>query len=206
MAFTDVPADVVPGEVAHGQRPHRPAEGVGRPVHLLGKGAAFHEELGLPDVLVKHPVAHEPVAVANQHAHLPDGARQGHGARDDLGRRLRAPDDLQQPHDVGRAEEMGPDHLLGPSGGGSNGIDVERRRVGREYRPFPHHLVKRRENLLLDRHVLEHRLDHDVRFGERIHVADALNQFHARVERRLWHPAPVHGTLVVAAHDAEPAL
>jgi hypothetical protein len=63
-ALPDVPADVVAGEVAHAERPHRHAELLHRLVDLLGRGALLQQEAGLARVLLDHAVADEAVGDA----------------------------------------------------------------------------------------------------------------------------------------------
>ena len=76
--------------------------------------------------------------------------------------RLPAADDLEQAHHVRRAEEMQADHDPGREVRAGDRVDVQRRCVGRENRARLHDPVERREHLLLDLHVLEHRLDHQI--------------------------------------------
>src|SRR5262249_41571077 len=71
-ALADAPADVEPGQVPHGERPHREAEVGQHRVDLLGRRALQDELLGLVPTLVEHPVADEAVADADQHRDLAD--------------------------------------------------------------------------------------------------------------------------------------
>ena len=77
-------------------------------------------------------------------------------------RGLLAAHHFQQLHHVGRAEEVHADHVLRALGERGDLVDVERGGVGGEDRARLHHLVERLEHLLLDAHLLEHRLDHQV--------------------------------------------
>jgi hypothetical protein len=101
-ALADVPADVVAGEVAHPERPHRHAELLHRLVDLL-RGRAFLEQVArLARVLLDHAVADEAVGDARDDARLLDLLAELHHGREDVLRGLRAADDLEQLHHVGR--------------------------------------------------------------------------------------------------------
>ena len=63
-----------------------------------------------------------------------------------------------------------------------------------------------REHLLLDVHVLEHRLDHQVAVGQRVEVERRAEQPHARLDVGLRQPALLGGVLVVAADGREAAV
>src|SRR5262249_40730745 len=67
LALADAPAHVEAGQVLHGEGPHGEAEIVDDLVHLLGRGAFFHEELRLAQIRRQHTVANETVAVAREH-------------------------------------------------------------------------------------------------------------------------------------------
>src|SRR5690606_34043912 len=56
-ALADGKADVVAGQVTHAERAHGPTEGLGGLVHLLHRGALFHQQEGLTGVLLEHAVA-----------------------------------------------------------------------------------------------------------------------------------------------------
>ncbi|MNP30443.1 hypothetical protein D3C76_1235150 [compost metagenome] len=61
---------------------------------------------------------------------------------------------------------MQPQYLFGPTGHGSDGIDVQCRSVtGQDGFGFEH-AVQGAEDVLLERKVLVHRFDHQVGFGE----------------------------------------
>ena len=98
-------------------------------------------------------------------------------------RRLCATHDLEQLHDVRGAEEMRADHVRGRR---RERPRCDRRRASRCWsrgsrRGFID-LVELAEHLLLDAHVFEHGLDHDVRLRD-VRVGERrLEQRHARVE------------------------
>ena len=70
---------------------------------------------------------------------------------------------------MGRAEEVRADHVLRPLRHGGDGVDVEARRVGGEDRARLRDRIELAEDALLERHVLEHRLDDEVGV---LHVGD----------------------------------
>src|SRR5439155_16580885 len=73
-AFADAPADVEAGEIAHREWPHGEADVVEHTVDLMGQRALENQLLGLDAALVKHAVADEAVADADQHGDLVDAA------------------------------------------------------------------------------------------------------------------------------------
>ena len=111
-------------------------------------------------------VGDEAVAIAGQRADLADLAAERHRRRHDVGRALRALHDLEQLHDVGRGEEMRAGDVLRPLRRIGHDVDVDARGVGVEQRARLHDRVELFEDLLLDRDLLEHRLDDDVAIGD----------------------------------------
>ena len=95
-----------------------------------------------------------------------------------VGRGLGAAHDLEQLHDIGRREEVQADHVLRPRRAGGDLVDVEIGGVGGEDRARLGDLVELAEHLLLDVHILEHRLDDQVAIGERVEVERRLQQAH----------------------------
>ena len=134
---------------------------------------------------------------------LPILRAKRHRGGDHVLRRLLAAHRLEQLHHVGRAEEVQADHVLGALGHRGDLVDVERRGVGGEDRARLADRVELAEDVLLELHVLEHRLDHDVLVGEgalverageqAIRVLDVLGLDAARLRR----------ALVVLAHHGE---
>ena len=61
-----------------------------------------------------------------------------------------------------RAEKVRPDHILGSPGGGGDFVYIQRGGVRRENRSRFRDLVEARENIPLDRHLLEHRFHDEV--------------------------------------------
>ena len=198
-----VPADVEAGEIAHRERAHREAEVVQDAVHVVILGALQDDALRLLLALEEDPVADEAAADADQDRHLADLLGDRHRGVDHVLRRLLAAHDLQEAHDVGRREEVHADHVLGAAGGGRDLVHVERRGVRGQDGARLHDPVEAREDLLLEVHVLEHGLDHQVAVGEGLAVGHAVEQVHAPVDLFHRHAAAAGGALVVLADDAE---
>ena len=89
---------------------------------------------------------------------------------------LFAAHDFQQLHHVGRAEEVHADDVLGPLGDVGDLVDVERGGVGGEDGAGLGDLVELLEHLLLHAHLLEHRLDDEVRVLQVVVVERGLEQ------------------------------
>ena len=162
------PADVEAGEVAHRERPHREAEVVEHAVDVPRHRAFQHQLLRLALALRQHAVADEAGAHADQHRDLADLLGELHRGGDDFLRGLVAAHDLQQLHDVGRREEVQADDVFRPLGHRGDLVDVRGRRCWwRGSRPACTMRVELGEDVLLDVHALEHRLDHEVAVGLR---------------------------------------
>ena len=200
------PAHVETGEIRHLVRSHRQAEVVDDAVDLLRQRPFLQQEVRLPAVGVEHPVADEAVADADQHAHLAERLRQPHDGGDGPGRGAGAAHVLHQLHDVGGAEEVGADDLLRPRRGGGDGVDVEGRRVGGQDRLRLAHAVEAGEDLLLERQLLEHRLDHDVGRAQVRVVEGRRDAGQPRIHLRLRQPPLRHGGRVVPADDGHAAV
>ncbi len=72
--------------------------------------------------------------------------------------------------------------------------------------PWLGDLVELAENLLLDLHILEHRLDDQIAIGQRIEIQTGAEQPHACFDIRLRHAALLGGAFIVAADRAEAAI
>src|SRR5579883_1410777 len=142
LRLADAPADIVAGEIAHGEGTHRHAPILERLVDLPGQRALLEQELGLARILEDHAVADEAVAHAHQHRHLGDRLAEPHRRRDHVLAGLGAAYDLQEAHDIRRAEEVRADHILRPRGHGGDRVDVEGRGVGRQHRTGLRDLVE----------------------------------------------------------------
>ena len=130
-------------------------------------------------------------------------ARDAHRERDGRVARRVGAHDLEQLHDVGRREEVHADDARRVGDGRADLVDREHRRVGRERRGRRAHGVEPREELLLERHALEDRLDHELALRERAELGRALEPRELRAERRLRQPpAAERRRAPVARRDA----
>ena len=111
--------------------------------------------------------------------------------------------DLDEPHDVRRAEKMHADDVGRPPRGRRDRVDVERRSVRREHRPGPRKLAEPSEHLALDRQVLEHRLDHEVRAGDGGERQRALHAAARGGRRRCVEPPLALGRVDRGLHARE---
>jgi hypothetical protein len=114
--------------------------------------------------------------------------------------------DLQQPHDVRRREEVQAQHISRTRGAGGNRVDVEIGGVAGEDRAGFGDAVQAREHVLLDRHLLEHRLDHEIAVREIPERERAREQRHVARHVGGARRAPFRGALVVAADHADAAI
>ena len=94
---------------------------------------------------------------------------------------------------------MHADHVLRPPGRGGDRVDVERRRVGREDGAGLRDAVERREHLLLDLHVLEHRLDDEIGVAQIVVGERRPQQRHVPRDAVVREPASLRRALVVRA-------
>ena len=112
--------------------------------------------------------------------------------------------DLQQPHDVGGREEVQAHHVLRTLGDGGDLVHVERGGVGGDDGAGLGDLVELGEDLLLQRHVLEHGLDDEVGRAEVLQLQRRRQPGHALLGLRLRGAAALHVGLerVLDARDA----
>ncbi len=85
-------------------------------------------------------------------------------------------------------------------------VDVQIAGVRREDRARLGEAVELAEHLLLDRHVLEHRLDDQVGGGQRVEVERRGQQAHPRLDVGRRHPALGGGVLVILADRRDAAV
>jgi len=142
--------------------PHRVAVFEHRRVDFLGERALLDEEVGLLAIGREDAVADEAVADAGDDGDLAEAAGDRHGGGEHVGRGHCAANHLEQLHHVGGTEEMEPDHGFRPARRAGDVVDVEIARIGGEHRAFRHDGVELAENLALQAHVLEHRLDDEI--------------------------------------------
>ena len=162
-SLRDAPADVDAGEIAHRERPHREAELGERAVDVLRQRAFEQQLLGLDrrardsmrlptkpwqtptttgTLLILRPTA---IAVASTSGAVSLPRTISSSFITLAGEKKCMPSTSR--HAAGHLRDL---------------VDVEIGGVGREHRAGLGDLLELAEQLLLDRHVLEHRLDHDV--------------------------------------------
>ena len=164
----DVECHGGPDQLHERERRHRHAHGAQRPIDDHEVGALIDRSEHLSHDEVEQPVHDEAGGVLHEDCRLLQGAtdRESRGERGLICARRR--DDLEQGHDRDRVEEVEPDdalrmrhlarHLGEGKRGGIRGDDAS---VGDDG-------LELREDLLLDRHVLEDSLDDESGVGEAV--------------------------------------
>ena len=161
-----VHADVDARHVEDAENAHRHAPALEHGVDAPRRRAFEHHALGLAGVPFHHPVADESVADAREHGRLAQRPRQFHRRRDRRGRGPRRAHDFEQRHHVRRREEVQPDHVFRPRDRGRDLLDIEGRGVCREHGARLRRRIEPREDVLLEVHPLEDRLDDHIGVGE----------------------------------------
>ena len=98
------------------------------------------------------------------------------------------------------------DHHLRAFSGRRDLIDVQRRSIRSQNRIGFSNGVDLSEDLLLQLHLLEHRLHNDVRFAEAIIGQHRSNQRHPLIHHRLREPAFLYRILVVLSDGRDSAV
>ena len=111
--------------------------------------------------------------------------------------------DLDQFHDVRRAEEVHADDILGSAGDAADLVDVQVGGVRGQQRARPCDPVELAEDALLQFHVLEHGLDHEVALGDRVLVRAAVEQRHSFLDLVGREASADRAALVVAPHRGQ---
>ncbi len=217
-----VVADVETRQIGHGERPERIAEIDHHLVDLLGQCAFLEHDHHLGRERAAAAVRDKTVGVARERADLADLAAQGHRRRQHIGGAVAALHDFEELHDIGRREEMGAGDVLRPLRLARHDVDVDAGSVREQQRARFHRRIDLLPDLLLDRDLLEHRLDHDVAIGDGVvieHRLDArqalfhllrgqaaaldagfiiaADALHAAVERLLRRVGDLHGVAVI---------
>ena len=203
-AFADQPADIEPGQIHHRERPHRQSEFDQCRLDLLRQRPFEQQPFGLDRAARQHPVADKAIADADHRWDLAELPGQRQGGRHGIGCALRPADDLQQAHNIGRAEKMGADHIPRPGRGPGDRVDVEGRGVGGEQCALFRHPVEIGEDALLQTHVLEHRLDHDIGLACRVEPDGAGDKTHAPFHRVGAEPAARDRRAIIGGDPVEP--
>src|SRR5258706_7112754 len=200
------PAHVEPREIGHREVPHRKSEVVEHLVDLPGQGAFLEQEERLAHAFREHAVADEAVAHADQHRHLADLLAELLRGREDLGVRFLAAHVLDELHDVRGTEEVHAHHVPGSMRRRSDLVDVEVGRVRGEYRAGLRDRIELAEDLLLDSHLLEHRLDDHVGVREIAKIERGLEESQAPIHFFLLEAAASDAVRVVLAYRREAAI
>ena len=200
------PADVETREVADREGSHGEAEVGEHPVHVLRQGPLLDEKGGFAQVAFQHAVADEAVADARDHRHLPHPAPYAKRGDEHLVAHGVGAHHFEQAHDVGGAEEMGTEHLGGAAGGGGDAIHVEVGGVARDDRLRLADRIEAGESLELERHLLEDRLDDEIRGGDRIQLEHRSDARETLAHRRLAQAPLAHGGGVVPLDGRHRAL
>ena len=201
------PADVEAGEIAHRERAHREAEIVEHAVDVPGHRAFEDQLAGL--ALALAPAC---------------GCRRSRGRRRPARRSCRSclasfitvaitgfavfsPRTTSSSRiTLAGEKKCRPITCSGPLGDRGDLVDVQVGGVGGEDRARLGDRVELAEHLLLDVHVLEHRLDDEIAVGQRVEIERRAEQAHARLDVGLLEPALLRGVLVVAADGGEAAV
>src|SRR5690348_9791822 len=178
------PTDVEAGEIAHRERAHGKSEIVEHAIHIPWHRTLEHHLLGLAAALRQHAVADEAWADADQDGDLADGLGELHAGGDDFLGGVIGTHDLEQLHHIGRREEVQADDIFRPLGHRRDLVDVETRCVGCKDRAWFADGVELGEDLLLDVHALEYRLDDKVDVLELFEVQGTADQSHAAIDFR----------------------
>ena len=203
LGFFLDPADVETGQIAHGEGTHGEAEIIEHTVDVPGHGAFEHQFLRLALALAEDAVTDETGADPHQGRDLADLLGQFHGGGDDVLARMVGADHFQQFHDIGGREEVQADNRLRALGHRSDLVDVQGRSVGGQNRARLADRIQLGEDVLLDVHPLEHRLDHHIDTGKGVHIQRAGDQAHALFHVGRSDAAARRRSLIVLANNVK---
>ena len=193
-------ADVEAGQIHHRKGAHGKAKIVNHLVHVLRLGPLEDQQPGLADVPLEHAVADETVTDGRDHADLGYPFGQFDRRQKHLGMGLGGLDDLQQPHQIGRRKEMQAQNVARPVGLGGDGVGIQVAGVGGQDGAGPGHPVELAEDLLFEIHLLEDRLDDQIRLAEILVFRGAADQRQALLDLGFGQFAALDGTLVIGPH------
>mmetsp|Transcript_59808 Transcript_59808/g.177263 ORF Transcript_59808/g.177263 Transcript_59808/m.177263 type:complete len:361 (+) Transcript_59808:367-1449(+) len=155
----NVVPDIIPREVAHGERSHGHSEIGQRPVHLahVRRASVLQHEYHLGRVGEQHSVADESVAIPHRRADLPHPFGHAPNNVEGGGGGVFRSDDLHQFHNVGGTEEVhtGAEGASGRAQRFGDQIDVEGGGVAQQQGVRTGDGVERGEDGLLHVHILE---------------------------------------------------
>mmetsp|Transcript_5505 Transcript_5505/g.13638 ORF Transcript_5505/g.13638 Transcript_5505/m.13638 type:complete len:698 (+) Transcript_5505:463-2556(+) len=193
---------VVQAEGAHG---HAKLAGNGL-VNLEGVEPHVHQHARRHGVGEEHAVDREAGAVAHHHGRLLDAPRQLQRVQDGLLAGALGAHNLQQRHDVRGREEVRAQDAVLRGRLGAHQVDVNGGRVGGQDAVGAARLLQVRKDALLERDVLDHRLNHHV---GRLEVVVREHALHARahlLRLRCAHRALLHTRRQVGLDARQPAV
>ena len=204
--LADRPTDVIAGQIADTERPHRHAETLHRLVDLLRARALLQQKQRLAHIGFEHAIADETVTDTGDHGGLADLLAQCHDrGQGVLGGGLAA-HHFEQLHHIGRREEVRAQHIGRPLGESGNPVHIQRGGVRSQNRTGFGDRIERLEHLLLDPDLLEHRFDDQIAVRQRLHRQGRREQGHACIELVLAEFALLQRALVVAAQGGDAAV
>ena len=190
LAFAHRPPYVEPGQILHLEQPHGKAKVLHGRVHVPGHGPILKHVIAFASVCRHDPVGDEAVANTGQHGDLAQFAGKGHGSGQHVVTKAVRHDDLEQFHDVRGRKEVQANHPRRVPRRRRQGVDVQVRRVGGQNSPGLHNGIKPGQHVQLDGHVLENRLDHQIRIGQGTKIGIRIKAFqHQRVALGVDQPA-----------------
>jgi len=179
---------------------HAPARQ--RRVDIGWAGAFLDHEEGFGDVFFQHAVAGKAVAIANRDADLAQRPRGRHGGDERIGCRLLAAHDLDEPHHIGGEKKCMPSTSAGREVAAAilsiSSVEV----LEASSAPCRHTFVQFAEDLLLHGHILEGRLDDEIRAAKRAEIHRAVNKAEPLLHGRLADAPAPHHALVILCHHA----
>jgi hypothetical protein len=176
-----------------------------RAIHVLDRDSLLDQPRGLVHVGHQRARGVEAGAVLHHDHVLAHPAPERHGGGDRGRLRLPARHHLEQRHLVHRREEVHPEHAPGPARALHDVADRQRRRVGRVDRVVGHHRFGLGQHLLLEREVLEDRLDQKLAAAKAAHRRGRRDALHAPLELQRRQAAALLALVQDLAHRSEPA-
>ena len=205
-ALADVPADIVSSQITHPERPHGKAEFFDSLVDLRWRTSFIEQHARLPAVLLDHAVADKAITNARYDAGFLDLLANLHDRGQHVLGSVCTTNNLKQLHHVGGAEEVHADNVLRTFCEVGDLVDIECRRIRSQNRTWFHDGVELAEDDLLDVHIFEYRLDHEVAVAEVGIVKRCRQERHALVVLGLGELAFLDLGFVVLAHRGDAAI
>ncbi|MNF75933.1 hypothetical protein D3C84_580270 [compost metagenome] len=102
-----------------------------------------------------------------------------------------------------RAEEVQAQDLFRAAGGGSNGVDIQRRRVAGQYGFGLEQAIQLAEDSLLELEVFVNRLDHQIDLADRCVIGSRRDPCNARIRFSLINPSLPHVVRIGLSHAGQ---